>query len=43
MQAGLASERLSFREVFLRRMLLFVLKQLSFLREIKLRLRAMAA
>lgn len=42
MQAGLAIERLSFREVFLRRMLCLVVKKLSFLREIKLRSRAMA-
>ena len=43
MQAGLAIERLSFREVFLRRIQRIVLKLLSYLRGIKLRSRAMAA
>lgn len=43
MQAGLASERLSFREVFLRRMLCILLKHLSFLRGTKLHPGAMAA
>jgi hypothetical protein len=36
MQAGLASERLSFREVFLRRQLGILLEHLSILRETKL-------
>ena len=43
MQAGLASERPSFREVFLRRMLSILLKQMSFLRGIKLHRGTMAA
>ena len=43
MQAGLASERLSFREVFLRRMLCLLLEHFRFLRKNKLHPGAMPA